>query len=199
MRGAAPGDPGPTPARGHGHGPPRGGAEATDRTVEGYPSGPVGGDIATGRAHCVSFLRDPLTARPGEPDVAALLPDPRGPGPARARMPGPRRTSGGNGGPAANPCVRGPVPGRRLFARTAGRRPLGPGDACAARAEHSVFPAACTLVRTIPASAAAGPLPAAGAARRCRCGGGRAPSMRGATAPRGGPATGGCFRVGQQR
>lgn len=42
-------------------------------------SGPLGGDlqigalIATGQVEAVIFLRDPLTAHPHEPDIAALM------------------------------------------------------------------------------------------------------------------------------
>lgn len=48
-------------------------------TVETMLSGPLGGDlqigalIATGQIKAVIFLRDPLTAHPHEPDIAALL------------------------------------------------------------------------------------------------------------------------------
>ncbi len=54
-------------------------AEATGLPIHRYLSGPLGGDqqigseIASGRVDCVIFLRDPLTAHPHEPDVAALL------------------------------------------------------------------------------------------------------------------------------
>lgn len=47
--------------------------------VETMLSGPLGGDlqigalIATGQVKAVIFLRDPLTAHPHEPDIAALL------------------------------------------------------------------------------------------------------------------------------
>jgi len=47
--------------------------------VEAMLSGPLGGDlqigamIATGQVRAVIFLRDPLTAHPHEPDIAALL------------------------------------------------------------------------------------------------------------------------------
>ncbi len=42
-------------------------------------SGPLGGDlqigalVATGEVRAVVFLRDPLTAHPHEPDIAALM------------------------------------------------------------------------------------------------------------------------------
>lgn len=48
-------------------------------TVETMLSGPLGGDlqigamIATGQIKAVIFLRDPLTAHPHEPDIAALM------------------------------------------------------------------------------------------------------------------------------
>lgn len=54
-------------------------SEATGLRIHCYLSGPLGGDqqigseIASGRIHCVLFLRDPLTAHPHEPDVSALL------------------------------------------------------------------------------------------------------------------------------
>lgn len=54
-------------------------AEATNLPVHRYLSGPLGGDqqigseIALGRIDAVFFMRDPLTAHPHEPDVAALL------------------------------------------------------------------------------------------------------------------------------
>lgn len=47
--------------------------------VECVAHGPHGGDlviggrVAEGKIHAVFFLRDPLTAQPHEPDVAALL------------------------------------------------------------------------------------------------------------------------------
>jgi len=50
-----------------------------DLPVEAMLSGPLGGDlqigamIATGQVRVVIFLRDPLTAHPHEPDIAALL------------------------------------------------------------------------------------------------------------------------------
>lgn len=53
--------------------------ERTGLKVHRYLSGPLGGDqqigseIALGRIDVVFFLRDPLTAHPHEPDVAALL------------------------------------------------------------------------------------------------------------------------------
>lgn len=53
--------------------------EATGLPVHCYLSGPLGGDqqigsaIATRTLDMVIFLRDPLTAHPHEPDVAALL------------------------------------------------------------------------------------------------------------------------------
>jgi len=53
--------------------------EHTGMTVEVMLSGPLGGDlqigalIATGQIKAVVFLRDPLTAHPHEPDIAALL------------------------------------------------------------------------------------------------------------------------------
>lgn len=54
-------------------------AEATGLPVHCFLPGPLGGDqqigseIALGRIDVVFFLRDPLTAHPHEPDVAALL------------------------------------------------------------------------------------------------------------------------------
>jgi methylglyoxal synthase len=54
-------------------------AEATGLTVERLLSGPLGGDlqigarIAQGEVAMVIFLRDPLTAHPHEPDIAALV------------------------------------------------------------------------------------------------------------------------------
>lgn len=54
-------------------------AQATGLTVRRFQSGPLGGDqqigalVAENRLDCVIFLRDPLTAQPHEPDVAALL------------------------------------------------------------------------------------------------------------------------------
>lgn len=53
--------------------------ERTGLEVHRFLSGPMGGDqqigseIALGRIDAVFFLRDPLTAHPHEPDVAALL------------------------------------------------------------------------------------------------------------------------------
>lgn len=53
--------------------------ENTGMPVETMLSGPLGGDlqigalIAVGRIKAVVFLRDPLTAHPHEPDIAALL------------------------------------------------------------------------------------------------------------------------------
>lgn len=52
--------------------------EATDLAVECVESGPLGGDVliasrvATKNCDAVVFLRDPLTAHPHEPDIAAL-------------------------------------------------------------------------------------------------------------------------------
>jgi methylglyoxal synthase len=51
----------------------------TGLVVEAMLSGPMGGDlqigarVATGDVRAVVFLRDPLTAHPHEPDIAALL------------------------------------------------------------------------------------------------------------------------------
>lgn len=51
----------------------------TGLAVESMLSGPMGGDlqigarVATGEVRAVVFLRDPLTAHPHEPDIAALL------------------------------------------------------------------------------------------------------------------------------
>lgn len=48
-------------------------------TVEKMLSGPLGGDlqigaqVAEGKIQAVVFLRDPLTAHPHEPDIAALM------------------------------------------------------------------------------------------------------------------------------
>jgi methylglyoxal synthase len=48
-------------------------------SVEKMLSGPLGGDlqigamVAEGRIRAVIFLRDPLTAHPHEPDIAALM------------------------------------------------------------------------------------------------------------------------------
>jgi len=53
--------------------------EATGLAVERVLSGPLGGDqqiggrVAEGRIRAVIFFRDPLTAQPHEPDVAALM------------------------------------------------------------------------------------------------------------------------------
>ncbi|WP_439025693.1 methylglyoxal synthase [Haloarchaeobius sp. DT45] len=53
--------------------------EATGLDIERKQSGPIGGDLQIGAEiaddNCagVIFLRDPLTAQPHEPDVAALL------------------------------------------------------------------------------------------------------------------------------
>ena len=54
-------------------------AEATGMDVHRFLSGPLGGDqqigsiVAYNRMDLVTFLRDPLTAQPHEPDVNALL------------------------------------------------------------------------------------------------------------------------------
>ena len=53
--------------------------ENTGLNVTAYLSGPLGGDqqigarIANKEVDMVIFLRDPLTARPHEPDITALL------------------------------------------------------------------------------------------------------------------------------
>jgi methylglyoxal synthase len=53
--------------------------EETALTVERKQSGPIGGDtqigaeVTEGRMDAIIFLRDPLTAQPHEPDIAALL------------------------------------------------------------------------------------------------------------------------------
>lgn len=53
--------------------------QSTGMAVEVMLSGPLGGDlqigalIATGQVKAVVFLRDPLTAHPHEPDIAALM------------------------------------------------------------------------------------------------------------------------------
>lgn len=53
--------------------------QTTDLPVQKMLSGPLGGDlqigalIAEGRVRAVLFLRDPLTAHPHEPDIAALM------------------------------------------------------------------------------------------------------------------------------
>jgi methylglyoxal synthase len=53
--------------------------EETDLDVERKKSGPLGGDtqigaeVAEDRMDAIIFLRDPLTAQPHEPDIAALL------------------------------------------------------------------------------------------------------------------------------
>jgi len=51
----------------------------TGLPVDTMLSGPLGGDlqigalVATGKVRAVIFLRDPLTAHPHEPDIAALM------------------------------------------------------------------------------------------------------------------------------
>lgn len=53
--------------------------QETGLQVEGFLSGPLGGDqqigskVAVGQMDMIIFLRDPLTAQPHEPDVSALL------------------------------------------------------------------------------------------------------------------------------
>ncbi len=53
--------------------------EKTGINVTAMLSGPLGGDlqigalVATGEVRAVIFLRDPLTAHPHEPDIAALM------------------------------------------------------------------------------------------------------------------------------
>lgn len=53
--------------------------EKTGVAVEGMLSGPLGGDlqigalVATNQIKAMVFLRDPLTAHPHEPDIAALM------------------------------------------------------------------------------------------------------------------------------
>lgn len=53
--------------------------EATEMNVHRFLSGPLGGDqqigarISYNEIDLVIFLRDPLTAQPHEPDIAALL------------------------------------------------------------------------------------------------------------------------------
>jgi len=53
--------------------------EATGLPIERVQSGPLGGDqqiggrVSEGRIRAVIFFRDPLTAQPHEPDVAALM------------------------------------------------------------------------------------------------------------------------------
>lgn len=54
-------------------------AEATGLSIYRYQSGPLGGDqqigaeIAINQMDAIFFLRDPLTAQPHEPDIAALI------------------------------------------------------------------------------------------------------------------------------
>ncbi len=54
-------------------------AEQLGLTIERVTHGPLGGDliiggrVAEGRIAAVLFFRDPLTAQPHEPDVAALM------------------------------------------------------------------------------------------------------------------------------
>ncbi|WP_408006510.1 methylglyoxal synthase [Pseudalkalibacillus sp. A8] len=54
-------------------------AEATGLDVHRFKSGPLGGDqqigamIADNRMDLVIFFKDPLTAQPHEPDIAALI------------------------------------------------------------------------------------------------------------------------------
>lgn len=53
--------------------------DATGLSIHRFNSGPLGGDqqigamISVGKMDLVIFLRDPLTAQPHEPDVAALI------------------------------------------------------------------------------------------------------------------------------